>query len=355
MLPATPEGENGGRMDIPDTAVLVQYGAYREFAPSPVSPGVGGNDEPRRGLYLVRLVTAETKGCEGCRGWLVVGRLDALPDPGVTQSSAPTTAPADLVSIQLPAELGAQLSADRDALLGRVVFVEGKVLANQRACGRNPAPCNQWDLAGTTEQVTMADITAAQLDPESSFMLDGPLAFRVLPVGLEYLGWLGSFAEDGGFTAEVAVLEDLGMMPRGPVTVAVDGWLVAGPLQHCLLQIGVEGLTDTAFVTCPPAWLTRDEVQATQLTDGAISDEQPSPAIRVQYSAYSQYAPSPLPDAAVPAPQRGTYLVRLLRNPNAPDPEAARSWQVVGRLDPPQSPASPNHFMPIDATPQPSP
>jgi hypothetical protein len=352
VRPATPEGENGTRISVPPTAVQVQFGAYQQFAQAPVSPGVGGNDEPRRGLYLVRMVVADVDGCPACRGWLMVGRLDA--EPIAAPAASPGDAPPDQVVIQSPGELADVLARNRASLVGTAVFVDGRVISNARGCPLGVTTCNLWSLAGTDEQVTMSDLTAAQLASDAPFMLEGRLALRVLPDSLEYLGWLGSFGADGGITTDVASLVDLASMPRGPVTAAVDGWLVAGMPTPCPRQPGMDGLDDTAFVTCPPAWLMRDDVQPTLVTDGSVTYEEPSPAIHVQYGAYGEYAPAPQADAGVPLPQHGTYLVRLLRNPNVADPETARSWQVIGRLDPPLEPAPAGQPVPVDATPAPS-
>jgi hypothetical protein len=60
----------------PGDGIAVQGGAYGRYAPNPLYRS-DKNDEPRRAIYLLRMVTFRGPGCTNCRGWLVVGRLDA--------------------------------------------------------------------------------------------------------------------------------------------------------------------------------------------------------------------------------------------------------------------------------------
>jgi hypothetical protein len=58
----------------PTDGVMVQYGAYQEFAPDPST--VDGLPQPREGTYLVRLVLdTRTQGPTAPTGWQVIGRV----------------------------------------------------------------------------------------------------------------------------------------------------------------------------------------------------------------------------------------------------------------------------------------
>ena len=78
-------GGNSFEMSAPAGSVQVQRGAYDEYAPRPSFDGV--NDVPRLGTYLLRMVVDDASNCPGCRGWLVVGRLDATAAPASPQPS----------------------------------------------------------------------------------------------------------------------------------------------------------------------------------------------------------------------------------------------------------------------------
>jgi hypothetical protein len=62
-------------MHPPGSALPVQRGAYQRFAPAPEADE-HGTAVPRRGVYLVRLVVDTWEGCDACRGWQLVGRLE---------------------------------------------------------------------------------------------------------------------------------------------------------------------------------------------------------------------------------------------------------------------------------------
>lgn len=324
VRPATRVG-NGGSISVPDSAVTVQYGAYESFASSPANDGV--NDEPRLGLYLVRFVASDTADCPACRGWLVVGRLDAAP-AHVLQTAPPVPG----AVVRSAAELVAWLGEDRTSLVGRAVIVDGRVVQlNPRSCGLR-LTCDFGSLEGTTEGVKVSAYTASLLLPDTDYPLNGAMALEVRPDGLEYLGYMGSL--DGrDFNAAVTDLTNMSQMPRGPMTVIVSGWLVAGPPVPCPQQNPAPP-ADTPFEPCPGAWLTGDMVQPWTVTPTSISMTPPAMGVRVQYGAYGQFAPDPAaqPDGTV-APRFGTYLVRLVTDTTI-GPDGPRGWQVVGRLDP---------------------
>jgi hypothetical protein len=113
LRPATPNSGNVTNITtgtIPGS-VLVQEGAYQAFAPSPTMQGI--NDVPRLATYLLRMVVDTASNCPHCRGWLLVGRLEATPTP----ASAPS---AFVPVVRAPDELAALLTADRASRRPRI-------------------------------------------------------------------------------------------------------------------------------------------------------------------------------------------------------------------------------------------
>ena len=325
VKPLSPLGS--GRFDPPEGSVFVQTGAYDQYAPGPADDGV--NFEPRHGTYLVRMVAYEAINCVGCRGWLVVGRLDTTPAPVATASVAPGTD----VTVRSAAELAALLAADRASLIDRPVFVDGRVVPGLApTCTPAAATCDLGTLEGTDERVTASGYTSTLLLPDADFPTNGVMALVVRTNGLEYLGWM----DRGGLVASFANLLDSGQ-PRGPLTYIVSGWLIDTPGAYaCPAQVYVPP-PDTPFQTCPWAWLTRDRVQPVTVNpDGGSSMAPPPNAIRVQPTAYSEFAPDPQPEPGGGAnqPRFGTYLVRLVTNTSSTDALPERGWQVVARLSP---------------------
>jgi hypothetical protein len=328
--PVKPILESGNQRTtrIPDDAVRVQVGAYRMFARDPASDGT--NDEPRRDVYLVRMVAYEAANCQGCRGWLVVGRLDATGGTTPPATAAPTSA----VTLRSPQELAVLLAADRAPWIGRPVFVNGEIDPGIAASCPDFV-CALGTLTGTAERVVASSYTASLLPSDTDRPIRGPMALVVRATGLEYLGWLG-WSDPLGFETTVEDLMDLGSKPRGPMVTTVKGWLVAGLATPCPAPSELLG-EDTPFDRCPPAWLTRDEVQPVTMAGGSIGVREPEVGVRVQYSAYGVFAPEPEtdPQAGLVSPRYGTYVVRLVTDTRTGDADSGtKGWQVVGRLDP---------------------
>jgi hypothetical protein len=325
VKPVTSSG-NERSMSFPPGSIPVQEGAYEEYAPDPASDGT--NDLPRHGLYLLRMVVDDSSNCQGCRGWLVVGRLDATTTPGPTPSTSVG------VTVRSAAELAAVLAADRTTWIGRPVFVDGQVSPIFGTLCESSSTCAIGILAGTTEQVVATAYTRSLQLPDTDYPTNGVMAFIVRDQGLEYLGWMG-YNNDNTFVFAIPDLQDPQHMARGPETVVVTGWLIDTPGTFaCPAQRSVP--PDTPFQTCPFAWLTKGDAQpVTVLSDGRHSITPPPNAIRVQPAAYLEFAPDPALEAngAAHLPRFGMYLVRLVSNPpSAADPQ--RGWQVVARLNP---------------------
>jgi hypothetical protein len=309
---------------VPASAVRVQYGAYDSYAPSPASDGI--NAEPRLGLYLVRAVVAPSAFCPDCRGWLVVGRLDAAATAVASPSALPSA------TVRSADELEALLATNRDAWVGKPVLVDGRVVpgTEKTVC----IACDFGTLDGTTERVFADAYTASLLLPDTNYPTNGVMAFTVRADGLEYIGYMGS-VDGSDYVATLADLQDPMHLARGPETFIVSGWLVEeGPIP-CPAPPSPFPPQDTPFETCPAAWLTQDEVQPVSGTATWIPVTEPANAIRVQWGAYGTFAPDPS-SAAFPSatePRFGTYLVRLVTN-TAIGPNGPRGWQVVARLAP---------------------
>ena len=326
--PVKPISGGGGsyEMGAVPGSVSVQEGAYAQFAPGPASDGM--NDVPRRATYLLRMVVYNAVNCPGCRGWLMVGRLDAAPTAVAATPGEPVVRSAD--------ELAALLASNRSAWVGRAMVVDGQVLPGRASGCRASELCAIGTLVGTNERVEASAYTASMLYPDTDFPTNGVMALLVRGEGLEYFGYLGYNASNG-FTLPVASLADPMEMNHRPLIVfVVTGWLVdSGTLPlRCPAQ-GVPPPPDTPFGNCESAWLTADAVQPVTATASGISVVPPPGGIRVQAGAYTGYAPNPAtePDGIAHVPRRGTYLVRLVADPR-PGADPAMGWQVVARLDP---------------------
>lgn len=355
VLPVRPYGSNGITASVPDGAVQVQAWAYDSFAQSPAHVGI--NDVPREGMYLVRMVTVDRTECPACRGWLIVGRLDAAPAPTSSGSSAPAAATVEVLSV---AQATARLAADRASLVGQPMIIDGNVGPRKGLpCVATDPWCVLGRLDGTSETVFATSFTNAQLGQDSGGPLGGVLAYVVRDTGLEYLGRMGYY-NGAGFEFPISGL-DASSGARGPMVVVARGWLVAGLPVPC--PAPMPGTPqNTPFETCPPAWLTQDNVQPVVKTPNSVSYNEPAVGVHVQYTAYSDLAPDPGNGAdGLVNPRFGTYLVRLVFDPRQPEATAPHGWQVVGRLDPgpavgpPLSAPLPSRPPDPSATPRPDP
>ncbi|HYN55852.1 MAG TPA: hypothetical protein VES03_01520, partial [Motilibacterales bacterium] len=224
-------------------------------------------------------------------------------------------------------------------------------------CAPDAAACDLGTLSGTGERIVVTGYTGSLLAPDMRGPLDGPMALIVREHGLQYLGRLG-WSEPLGYEATMAHLVDLAGGPRGPMVTTVKGWLVAGLPTPCPAPFEQLG-EDTPFDPCPPAWLTREEVQPVTNAGGAITIREPEAGVRVQYSAYDSFAPDAAlaPASGLAAPRYGIYVVRLVTDTRTGDADSGtKGWQVVGRLDPAPEIGPPDDPGPApDAVPTPSP
>ncbi len=142
------------------------------------------NEESRRAIYLLRMVVDDAVNCSGCRGWLVVGRLDAAP----TKSASATNSPV----VRSAAELALLLGTDRASWIGRALLVDGTVSpgtgpelpADGRLHDRHP---RGHERNGRRLRLHGIDAGSREL----ASILQGVLAVVVRQDGLEYLGYMG--------------------------------------------------------------------------------------------------------------------------------------------------------------------
>ncbi len=319
------EGYGSYSMSPPSDGVAVQRGAYGEYAPNPVFNDWNG--ESRRAIYLLRMVVDDAVNCPDCRGWLVVGRLDAAPMESASATNSPV--------VRSAAELALLLGSDRASWIGRALLVDGKVVPGTAQNCPQTGDCTIGTLEGTNETVVASAYTASMLPQEADLSTQGVLAVVVRQDGLEYLGDMG-YNTDNTFAFQPSQLASPDLHFHVPLlTVVVDGWLVDSGLVRCPAPIPPLPPADTPFATCPWAWVTPSEVQPVSVTASGLAVTPPVGAVQVQPNAYAEFAPDPATPADGPGhvPRAGTYLLRLVQDPR-PGANPQTGWQVVGRLDP---------------------
>ena len=304
-----PMGPNEFETVEPSTGLLVQMGAYREYAPDPVPslPAV------RYGIYLVERVQNLNSNCNDCQGWLVVGRLEPS-STGQTEANP---------RVWSPAELEALLAKDRASLAGRTVIVDGSIDPGAWLC-RGGDRCPIGDLVGTAERAFATSADAAYLDPARTQDTTGHLALTVRGDGLDWLGPF-AYASDNGPVFAVADLLTHRDFRSSPGTLfVVRAWLVddRGAARSCPVRATPAPAGFDAG--CQISWITADRTLA---VGGPLEG-----AIEVQQDAYVQFAPDPAltPETSPSSePRFGTYVLRL----DSSQPGSG-NFKVVARLDP---------------------
>jgi beta-glucanase (GH16 family) len=324
----TAVGSNGYSYAAPRDGLPVQEGAYETYAPNPSYSDA--NKDARQATYLLRMVAYEAPDCVNCRSWLVVGRLDASAMESSTEAGP---------IVRSAAELERLVSSDRSQWVGKAVYVDGVVTPETRGngggCGTSSL-CQIGTLESTSEKVFASPYTVSMLPSEADFMTSGVLALKVRQDGLEYVGYAG-YNTDNSFYFTPAQLADPQELNHAPLLIVVaKGWLVDGGLHSCASATGSQDLSDTPFEACPEAWLATNADQPVSSTDaGGSTITAPSEAVRVQPEAYAEFAPNPSlePTGVAHVPRFGTFLLRLVQNPQTGSNNQS-GWQVVARLDP---------------------
>jgi len=236
-------------MSAPSDGVAVQRFAYSEYAPNPEFTDING--QPRRAIYLLRMVVDDAVNCADCRGWLIVGRQDPSP-----AKSASPTGPV----IRSAAQLVLLLGSDRAGWIGKVVLVDGKVVPGTAQNCPQTGDCTIGTLEGTNETVVASAYTASMLAGESGTTV-GVLAVVVRQDRLEYLGLMG-YNTDNSCAFQPSQLASPDLHYHVPlITVTVTGWLVDSGSVRCPAPIAPLPPADTPFAACPWAWATASEVQ----------------------------------------------------------------------------------------------
>ena len=322
-------GSVGGTLPI--DSIEVEPGAYQEFVSGFQSPSTH-NVEPRRGVYLLRVVTNPGCGSNPCRGWRVVGRLDdGTSGPAGSPLSSPSEEPAVQV-FGLP-DLQAAIDAARADGLDRVVIAQASI---DRAALINYslAICRPQDLCPVG---LLSGIT-----PAGTFVLAGPEVMAglshtpppepitgILALGIhgrsdiELLGVVDPERSGSLVWPATALGVQPGLAGTIDHVIVVDGWLGASRVSCPTSTPGVPG--DSPFQGCGNDWLV-----SAQISSGGPA---PSDAIRVQPGAFSDFAPLPGRDQPLAYSLHALYLLRLVADPRASCAADCRGWRMVGRLD----------------------
>ena len=336
-----PYGGNGAEGRAPGDGMTVQMGAYQQFAPNPQPTDTVGV-QPREGIYLVQaVVNHSTWGGLGALGWLVVGRVDtvaATATPVPEPTPTPETSPGQQPIVRSAAEAEALIDANRSSWTGRTLVVDGAVTPGAAVRCPGPDPCPIGTLDGTTEKVVASPATMPFVVSAADGGTSGLLAFTVRSDGLEYLGQVGVAADNGIVfqTVDAARPDELNGRP-GRLLI-VGGWLVdSGPLPCPASPPGPPTPPpDSPFEACPSAWISASDAPVwTRGSDGSGSMQAPPNGIRVQWTAYQDFAldPQTALGGTGDVPRLGLYVLRLVSDPR-PGADPATGWQVVARIDP---------------------
>ncbi len=320
--------------DQPDW-IVVQPGAYHEYASDPVAQPAS-SDDARFGTYLLRLVEAQLPA-QISRGWQVVGRLD---DGAQPPEPSPSPAAPTLMSLH---DLQ-QLLADVPRVGSRTLLAIGRLSQN---IPDGQKTCPICDL-GTIDDANGRPVTIvgnsdvqAALVIISAKPITAPMALHFPGDGtVELLGLLDTNGPDGlVWPATTDGVRDAKSGIAGDV-IAVRGWMGWSGVVPCPAPFDPSGATappDTPFDGCPWAWISAQPVTQT--------------SIAVNYQAYQAYANS---DPSSTDPVWGTYVLRLVVDPR-PSQNGARGWQVVGRLEDSTPPTSEPTVPPTTPIPEPTP
>ena len=339
-------GVGGSTTSVPTGAALkLGVNEYNWEAPDPSQ-----NLAPRQGVYLVKSVVnhsnLESQACTGCRGWLIVGRVQPTdlatipPEPTPTASPpGPSATPVAVVEPPSPSpsvdasapssvltvdELRALLNETRAAPVDVVANVTIDPDFHIDCVPAEPCPT----VAGFIRELPRT-VFAADHDPypdQTLQDLSAPVALHIGTDGVvTFLGHV-DLSPQTGLAWTVPTAPILQSTPLGHV-LAVSGWLStqAGrngpmvppgnppPFDAVWTDLLAPGSKDTSDV---PEWASGPDF------------------IRTQQGAYMQFAPGDHSNDGQP-PQVGTYLVEHVayQGGDVCTP-ACDGWLMVGRLDP---------------------
>ncbi|MEX2546558.1 MAG: hypothetical protein WD830_02065 [Chloroflexota bacterium] len=277
---------------------------------------------------------------------VLVVALPRLGPGGPSPSPGLLAAPPSTISLMPVREFAARVAAGE--LRGETVLVNAQIASNPalflRPCPP-PGPCYLGDLLGTdpltpvqtrwypTLEGEGTELTGPGIDPVWAWWdrpqtpMEGVMVLSVDANGSVMFVGRNPPEEIASALSEIQYI-DFDAMPLEEIRV-VPAWLtgIVGPLR-CGPAGQVPYLPDGRGCV-NPSWLTRERSRFAR--DGFVT---PEGAIKVQGSAYSDYAPEPVSIDGSAEPRAGAYVVarRLAGTcPGSVEPPCW-IWQVVGRL-----------------------
>jgi hypothetical protein len=344
---------------MPPTGILVQNGAYQDFAPEPAlqtssNPPGARLTEPEQATFLVRVAPSETVSCPPASPcpviylWAIQARVDPWSGPRPVSNASPSAEPSASMDGALPAvspltvnQLNAYLAMNSQSPAGRQLVITGTIEAETKAFFCSGA-CTGYFLEGTspmlwvdpgkargappwTEGIPINGAFAAVLT--DNLVLDYQAAVSLTPDGLP---WLPSQLPIP--TAETTTSGDW----------LVHGWItgsVGGPV--CPPSLAVAAPDGAQYGCGSPAHL-----EDTDVPPGTVPlPTSPLSGVPVQNGAYGGFAPNV--DASNPVPEQATFLVRMVAVSSCPPSDfcpfqpAHFYWEIVARIDPWPVPALP--------------
>lgn len=344
---------------MPPTGILVQNGAYQDFAPEPtILPASNGSGprltRPEQATFLVRVAPSQAVSCPPASFcpvvdlWAIQARVDPWSGPPPVSSVSPSpepSAPSEPADGATPAvlpltvnQLNAYMAMNSQSPAGRQLVISGTVQADQTAdiCLK---PCTGWFLAGSNPRLWVEPGQARGSPPwTTSPLITGAFA-AVLTDNfvLDYQASVSLSADGSDWLPS--------QLPSPtPATTTSGDWLV-----HAWIIGSVGG------PVCPPS-LAVTAPDGAQFGCGALSyledtnvppgtvplPTSPLSGLPVQNGAYSAFAPSF--DAASPDPEQATFLVRTVFTGGCASclvTPAEYHWEIVARIGPWPVPALP--------------
>lgn len=328
-------------------SVLVQNGAYQEFAPAPESSGL--QTRPEEATFLVQetyVSTCPVGGYCGLDGsnfhWEVVARVDPLQVVVAFPSPSPTPSVSAQPIRPLTVEQVNALSATAPSYPTWLHVVITGTIGYQMpisSCSGSVSACKR-------SVVLLGSQPTLEVYPIASVRLPSHLPFR------------------GTFAALLGAGQPLNFV--GVVTTAVGGSPImpsqlparttsAAPDSLWLVQGWIAGLE--AALPCPlapgspqtgPQYGCGSTASLSDTHSQPVANLQltiPADGVQVQNGAYDDFAPDPQSSGYKSQPEQATFLVKLASVPCPPGifctVESGHQWQIVARIDPWPVPALP--------------
>jgi hypothetical protein len=273
-----------------------------------------------------------------------VGNLPLRSGTTAAASARPSTssspAPSDVEPTRLltPAEAGVLIRTRSAALAGTLVAVDGRLETDPTATCHSEGLClTATILAGAGGGFTVRPVGDIGPGPwDGSGPLEGALILRLrVPLGLTIVDFVGVLRTPSTVGPAWSVADIIGGAAHVEGSyVAVDGWLVRGPLHPCPSINQSSGLS----YGCPSDdWVTDAPFQPLQPDGSSIGS---SDGLYLLSGSYDRWAPGPAsygPGSVGVEPRHATYLLWLISDGCGPNADCATprpQWRIVGRFDP---------------------